>query len=154
MISVNLRHSLLECIQAIDEDFSLFFGQLRYLLIFNHGELNAEETNAILDLFTYGLENSKINNQEKWIRNNSGYFGGNAFISDLWKQKFNTGDFTHNSLVEYMNEIKAEPTKSNFDFSLRNVEVTLRDDVTFNNTPVYKDICRSVLNDILNGKAR
>lgn len=154
MFSVKLRNSIFQTLSIIDDEFSTIFGELRFLLMFNHEELNTIEINSIFDLYKYGLENSNIKNETEWVKKNSSYFSGNAFISDMWKKKFDDGDFSFDSLAIYLDLIKAYPTSSNLDFSLRNVEVTLRDDVIFNNVTIYKNICRSVLTDIINGKAR
>lgn len=154
MLSVQMRDSIFTCIQSIKENDKSVFGELRYLLILNREVLNTKEMDSILDLFIYGLENSKLKNQDEWSNEHSEHFSGNCFLSDVWKRKFNAGEYTLDSLVDYVNLIKAEPTSQNLNYSLRNVEVTLRDDVTYYDFKKYMDICLSVLNDILNGKAR
>ena len=154
MLSVLLRDSIFTCIQSIKENDNTVFEELRFLLMMNRNELNTKEVNSILDLFIYGLENSKIKNQNEWSKDNSEHFSGNCFLSDVWKRKFSNGEYTLDSLVDYVKLIKAEPTSKNLDYSLRNVEATLRDDVTYQDFKMYMDICKSVLNDILNGKAR
>ena len=154
MLEVKIRDSIFTCIQSIKENDKTIFGELRFLLMLNRNELNTKEIDSILELYIYGLENSKLKNHNEWSNDNSDYFSGNCFLSNVWKRKFSTGEYTLDSLVDYVKLIKAEPTSQNLDFSLRNVEATLRDDVTYYDFNKYMDICQSVLNDILNGKAR
>ena len=152
MVSIQLKQSLISCLQSIEDNDNTIITQLRYLLIMNHEELNIVEIHSILNLFIYGLEHSKVKDQKKWISDNSSYFSGNCFVSDVWKNKFGRGDFTYEAFVDYAKLIKLNPSKTNFDFSLRNIEVTLRDNVIFNDFEQYMDTCKGVLCEILYNK--
>lgn len=152
MLSIKLRESLLKCIESVDKRERLdMFYELRHLLMDNLEELTEEEVDLILGLFIYGLENSKLKTE---LRNSGHYLAGNT-SKPKWKALFQTGNYSLEDIRDFTESvILSNPNARNLDFDLRNAEVTLRDDVIFDNFDRYKDICKSVLNDILNGKGR
>lgn len=152
-LTIKERNDLLNILESIDEELNIF-DELRFLLSENFKTLNSEEKEKILDLLHYGLVNSKIKNESKWISDNFSYFSGNCVGNDMWHKIFKNKQFSFSSMIDYSEYIKSNLSYNFVEFGLRNITVTLRDDVEFNNPDRYKKLTISVLNDILDGKCR
>lgn len=66
--------------------------------------------------------------ESTWTEGRGSYFAGNA-NGDDFKKLFAEKNFDLSTMVEYLEYIMNDPDALHSDFKLRNVEVTLRDDV-------------------------
>lgn len=147
MLSMEAKIELSKVIKGFEEDlnsdspYKYGFGGPRDFLMFYNNELNEDEINAIIDIYTSGLKNSQLKESEdKWIDSQSHYFAGNSFV-EKWKTKFKQKNFSFIDLVEYTESVRE--TKD-YNFGLRNAEVTLRDDVNYI-APTYEVLVKAYI---------
>ncbi len=128
---------------------STSFGHLRSFIYFNQDKLTQNQINALIDIFKDAILSSQlILNEKEWINQRHSYFRYNCPNDDKWREKFKNKDFSYKELTEFIDRIKE--TKE-YDFSLRILEVTLRDDTICNFAPLLKDVYIEKLNNILCG---
>lgn len=148
MLSIKAKTWTIQTRNTFKEDFKSGFTDLRYLLMYFGKEFSEEQINSLLEIFTHALDNSELNPKEAdWIKNSHDYFAGNAGVSKLWQEKFKTQNYNFNELQDYLDMIR---TEKEYDFALRNIEVTLRDNVRFTKEEnILAEVYVSVLNDLL-----
>lgn len=107
--------------------------------------LTNKEKEELLQILIYVLDNMcKIKGSEKiWAKNNSEYFSGNMCgrdeLCDKYKLKFNSCCFKLEDISQLAKDIAQNEEYYNNDFYLRNVEVTLRDDVKITKSLLKKE---------------
>lgn len=101
------------------------------------GKLSPEQVKILLEIPINVLENDvELINPDLWVSHNRGYFSGNItwveseYFDDI-KKRFATGNFGLGDIIELAKTVQNdyENLYSASEFLLRNVEVTLRDDV-------------------------
>jgi hypothetical protein len=108
----------------------------------NINNMNQTQIQGALDSVIFVLRSSKLKEPLKWSKKNNEYFSGNIivksdkdkFLIDL-KNKFGSGNYSLSDIVglaefvrDYYDRLK-EQRGSQVELLLRNVEVTLRDDI-------------------------
>lgn len=101
-------------------------------------EISNIAAKLLLEIPLNVLQNDvELNDKENWIDDNRGYFEGNiTWVDDNfkneWKKRFSSGNFGIEDIIELCKIVSSdfEEHRSSCEFLLRNVEVTLRDDVT------------------------
>lgn len=100
-------------------------------------ELTVEAAKALLEIPINVLEKDvELINDKTWALDNSSYFYGNitwmdSTFQEKWRTKFASGSYTLEDIAELCRIISSnfDIYRSASEFLLRNVEVTLRDDV-------------------------
>lgn len=103
----------------------------------NRKEISNTAAELLLDIPLNVLQNDiELKDKQKWINDNREYFAGNITWVDEnfeneWKQKFSSGNYGIEDIIELCKIVRSDFDKyrSSCEFLLRNVEVTLRDDV-------------------------
>ena len=110
-------------------------------------EFSKDEAKLLLEIPLNVLSNDvELINELEWADKPSGYFGGNiTWIDDdfknTWKPKFSSGNYGLKDIIELCKVVSEDFHKyrSSCEFLLRNVEVTLRDDVKIKKSSNFKD---------------
>lgn len=111
----------------------------------NVNNLNQTQIQGVLDNVAYVLENSRLKDPTLWSKKNSEYFSGNIIIKSdkdnfliKTKDKFDSGKYELRDIKglavfvrDYYDRL-FEQRGTGVELLLRNIEVTLRDDIEVN----------------------
>lgn len=95
------------------------------------------EYNSLFDRLFNVIKRNKESEEIKWADRNRDYFSGNLVGDDEFSLKYKkifSGAYKLSDLRDYLKDMVKNERYYNNDFYLRNVEVILRDDVTFDKT--------------------
>ncbi|MEG0133513.1 MAG: hypothetical protein RR891_06120 [Clostridium sp.] len=121
-------------------------------------DLTDQQAKTLLQIPIDVLENDvELKNEIKWQQENSSYFAGNITWADddfkrLWKDKFTNKSYDLMDIAELCKTVANNFTKYReaSEFLLRNVEVTLRDDVDIRSYSNFYKSGNVFSNEILN----
>lgn len=110
-------------------------------------EISKYEAELLLEIPLNVLSNDvELIDESEWADKNAGYFEGNITWTDddfknFWKSKFSSGKYGLKDIIELCKVVSEdfEKYRNSCEFLLRNVEVTLRDDVKIKKSSNFKD---------------
>lgn len=145
-MNLECKNDFINVAKNFEKGFDVSTVSMLIIYIRSHRkEINAKEAKSLLEIPIEVLKNAYLINPKEWTETKGGYFAGNitwaeeSFTKE-WKSRFRE-EFDLNDIIEL-----CEVIASDFDtyripseFLLRNVEVTIRDDINlFSNLNGYE----------------